>query len=151
MALAPGDLTFVLDENLGGPHIPEVLRIGKARPEGRITNLKAVGIERGMHDEDWMPKLGAMGSFAVVTRDGAILRAAIRREAWKGTGLRLMLLGGKWGQMSRRELIRGIVYWWPHIVGYAEAAAPGTAWSVSPTVPEPPASGIRLVDTDEGA
>ena len=142
------DLTFVLDENLGGPHIPEVLRIGKARPEGRITSLVALGIERGMDDENWMPKLGAMGSFAVVTRDGAILRAAIRREAWKGTGLRLMLLGGKWGQMPRRELIRGIVYWWPHIVGYAESAAPGTAWSVSPTVPEPPAVGIKLVDTD---
>jgi hypothetical protein len=55
------DLTFVLDENLGGPHIPEVLRIGKARPEGRITNLIALGIERGMDDENWMPKLGAMG------------------------------------------------------------------------------------------
>ncbi len=58
MAANATDLTFVLDENLGGPHIPEVLRIGRARPEGRITSLKALGIERGMDDEDWMPKLG---------------------------------------------------------------------------------------------
>ena len=103
MAVHSTELTFVLDENLGGPHISEILRIGKSRPEGRITDLQALGIKRGTDDEVWMPELGAQGAFVIVTRDGNILRAAIRREAWKGTGLRLMLLGGDWGMMGRRE------------------------------------------------
>lgn len=136
-------LTFVLDQNLGAPLL-QMLRLARMEPVGHITSLKELGYAPDADDEDWMPHLGQRGPHVAVTRDGDILRAAIRVEAWRRSGLTLLLLDGQWGQLPLRDLSRTLVYWWPHMVAQAEAAKPGTAWTAPHGVPAP-GKAIRLV------
>lgn len=144
--VAAADLTFVLDENLGGA-IPQVLQLARFPPVGRITTLHELGFPRGLGvlDPEWLSKLGQDDHYVGVTRDGRILSTAVQAGAWSGSGLRLFLLAKAWGQLPRPELVRAMTYWWPSIVAYAEAGAPGTAWTVPPQVPPPGTKGIKLV------
>ncbi len=91
-------LTFVLDQNLGAPLL-QMLRLARMEPVGHITSLMELGYAPDADDEDWMPHLGQRGPHVAVTRDGDILRAAIRLEAWRRSGLTLLLLDGQWGQL----------------------------------------------------
>jgi hypothetical protein len=144
MAGEAGGLTFVLDQNFGRRTL-SILRLAKMPPAGRITTLTELGFAPEAPDEEWMPELGARGPHVVVTRDGQILRASVRLDAWRDSGLTLMLLDGRWGQLPIPELARALVYWWPLMVEQAEAAKPGTAWTVPHRVPPPAAQSIRLV------
>jgi hypothetical protein len=143
MADEASGLTFVLDQNFSQKTL-DILGAARMKPEGRITSLTELGYAGDALDEDWMVALGKTGSHAVVTRDGEILRASVRIEAWQQSGLTLMLLDGRWGQLPVNELMRALIYWWPLIVDQAEAGKPGTAWTVPRTVPSP-GRGIRLV------
>ncbi|MDJ0391039.1 hypothetical protein QMO56_23270 [Roseomonas sp. E05] len=143
MAGEAGSLTFVLDQNFG-PRTLDLLKIGRMQPLGRITTLTELGFAADAPDEEWMPLLGARGRYAVITRDGEILRASVRLDAWRASGLVLMLLDGRWGQLPIHDLTRALVYWWPLMVEQATAAQPGTAWTVPHKVPMPPKA-IRLV------
>lgn len=148
MAGEASGLTFVLDENLG-PRTLELLRLAKMAPVGRVTSLVELGFAPESPDEEWMPALGARGRHVAVTRDGEILRASVRLEAWRGSGLTLLILDGRWGHLPIAEMTRALVYWWPHMVAHAEASMPGTAWTVPHKVP-PPEKDIRLVKPQLG-
>ena len=141
---AAGGLTFVLDENLGAG-VLNILRLARVQPVGRLTSLEELGFVMGGPDEDWLLKLGKLGGHVAVTRDGEILNAAVRRDAWQASGVRILLLDKKWGLMPLRDIVRALLYWWPLMVRYAQAGAPGTAWTISHKVHEPPETGIRLV------
>ncbi|MFC0389650.1 PIN-like domain-containing protein [Muricoccus vinaceus] len=143
MAGETGGLTFVFDQNFGSRTV-ELLRLGRMQPVDRITTLTELGYAADAPDEEWMPQLGARGSHAVITRDGEILRASVRLDAWKASGLTLLLLDGRWGQLPLHDLTRGLIYWWPLMVEQATAAKPGTAWTV-PHAVQAPSKGIRLV------
>lgn len=144
MAVDASDgLTFVLDENLGGAL--SILRMARVQPEGKLSSLEELGFPAGTADEDWISELGQRGNFVVVTRDGEILNAAVRRDAWRASRVRLLLLDKKWGLMPIREIVRALLYWWPLMVRYAQAGAPGTAWTVSHKIQEPLETGIRLI------
>lgn len=145
MAVDPApELTFVLDQNLGGSMI-EILRLAKARPVGRITTLSELGYPGDADDEDWMADLGGRGDYVAVTRDSKILNEAVRRAAWRSSGIRILLLKDDWGRLPIRELARALLYWWPRMVLHADAGTPGTAWSVAYRVYEPPQDAIRLI------
>jgi hypothetical protein len=73
----------------------------------------------------------------VVTRDGEILRASVRLDAWRSSALTLLLLDGRWGQLIIPDMARSLMYWWPLMVARAEAAKAGTAWTVPHRVPAP--------------
>jgi hypothetical protein len=148
MASETGSLTFVFDQNFGEKTV-DLLRLGKMLPVGRITTLTQLGYAADALDEEWMPQLGAKGPHAVVTRDGEILRASVRLDAWKASGLTLLLLDGRWGQLPFHDLTRALIYWWPLMVEQATAAKLGTAWTVPHTVPASP-KGIRLVTPQVG-
>lgn len=148
MAGKAGGLTFVFDQNFG-PRTVELLRLGRMQPVDRITTLTELGYAADAPDEEWMPQLGARGPHAVITRDGEILRASVRLDAWKASGLTLLLLDGRWGQLPLHELTRALIFWWPLMVAQATAAKPGTAWTVPHAVPAPP-KGIRLVTPQVG-
>ncbi len=142
--LTPNRLTYVLDQNFSG-HMLELLRLARVEPVGRITSLAELGFAGDVADEQWLSDLGSRGGFCVVTRDGAILQVSIERQAWSTAGVSLLVLDKQWGQQPRRELSRRLLYWWPHMVGHAEAGRPGSAWTVPHHLPDPPARGIRLV------
>jgi hypothetical protein len=143
MADECSSLTFVFDQNIS-PRILELLRLARVAPLNRITSLTELGFAPDAADEDWMPALDAKSRHVVVTRDGEILRASVRLDAWRASNLTLMLLDGKWGQLPITEMTRALVFWWPYMVEQAEAAASGTAWTVPHQVPRP-SKGIRLV------
>lgn len=147
-AAEDGGLTFVLDHNFR-QSVLDILRWSKVRPEGRITSLAEMGIAGETADEVWIPLLASKGKCVAVTRDGEILNAAVRRRAWKQAGVSLLLLDRS-GGLPLRELARTLLFWWPHMVEYAQAGQPGTAWTVSHKVPDAPEKGIRLV-TGPGA
>jgi hypothetical protein len=140
---ASGDLTFVLDENLGGA-LP-ILRMARAQPEGMLTSLEELGFPAGTLDEVWISELGRRGNFVVISRDGEILNATVRRDAWGASDVRLLLLDKRWGLMPIRDIMRALFYWWPMMARYAQAGAPGSAWTVTHKIQEPPETGIRLV------
>lgn len=140
MAGEESGLTYVLDEN-PGPRVLELLKLAKMPPLGRITSLAELGFAP---DEEWMPALGARGRHVAITQDGEILRASVRLDAWRASGLTLLILDGRWGLLPIAEKMRALVYWWPYMVEQAEAAAAGSAWTVPHRVPAPQ-KGIRLV------
>jgi hypothetical protein len=144
MADETGSLTFCLDHNFS-LHMLQVLRSIRMEPQGRITHFSEIGISRDAADEDWILDLRQKGNYAVITRDGDILQAAIRRRAWLQSGVMLFLLGKQWGQLPLGELARRLIFWWPALVQHAEAAQPGSAWTVMPGIPKAPSSGIRLI------
>jgi hypothetical protein len=143
MAVEESSLTFVFDQNIG-PRTVELLQLSRLQPVGRIKTLTELGFASDAPDEAWMPELGAAGRYAVVTRDGEILRASIRLNAWRASGLILLLLDGHWGQLPIHDLNRALVFWWPLMVQQASASRLGTAWTVPHKVP-PPSKAIRLV------
>ncbi len=114
---AAKELTFVLDENLGGC-VPTVLQVSRFLPVGRITTLHELGYPRGMGvtDPQWLSELGQADHYVGITRDGSILSTSVQARAWAGSGLRLFLLAKAWGQFPGRELVRALCYWWPSIV-----------------------------------
>jgi len=148
MAGEASRLTFVFDQNFGVRTV-ELLRLGRMQPVNRNTTLTELGYAADAPDEEWIPQLGARGLHVVITRDGEILWASVRLEAWKASGLTLLLLDGRWGQLPLHELSRALIYWWPLMVQQATAAKPGTAWTVPHGVPAPP-KGIRLVTPQVG-
>lgn len=75
---------------------------------------------------------------------GRILQVSVQLEAWKRSGLTLLILDGRWGTLPNRELSRALLYWWPMMVAQAEASARGSAWTVPAIVPAPNRE-IRLV------
>lgn len=106
------ELTFVLDQNLGGAMI-EIVRLAKARPVGRITTLSELGYAGDTEDEDWMTDLGSRGDYVAVTRDSRILDAAVRRAAWRSSGIRILLLKD-WGAAAPRAGPRDTLLVAPH-------------------------------------
>ena len=81
MAGETSSLTFVFDQNFGAKTV-DLLKLGRMLPVGRITTLSELGHAADAPDEEWMPQLGAKGPHAVITRDGEILRASVRLDAW---------------------------------------------------------------------
>jgi hypothetical protein len=148
MAGAADDLKFCLDRNLGAS-ILEVFRITRADPVGRITSLEELGYPAEAADEDWMISLGQAGNYAVVTRDGNILNAAVRRRAWRQSRLTLLLFDKKWGSLPLREIARRMLMWWPSLVQHTSAVQRGTAWMIDSRVPEMLPSGFRLVNAPD--
>ncbi len=144
MAVRAAGLIFVLDHNLG-VHMLEVLRKAMIWPDEQLTSLAEMGYAGGLPDEEWITHLGKRGGHVAITRDGNILNAAIRREAWRSSGLGLIILDKKWGMLPRREWARHILYWWPAMTQRALEGEPGAAWTVAPRIAEPPDFWIRKV------
>ena len=144
MAHGAARLIFVLDQNLGR-HVLEFLRASEVCPADQVTSLEELGYARDLADEEWIAKLGQLGHHVAVTRDGNILNATLRREAWLASGLGLMLLDKRWGMLPRREWPRHLLYWWPHMIAVASAGKKGGAWTVACRIPEPLKEWIRPV------
>lgn len=151
MASAQGSLTFVLDENTAG--LLPALRACRAVSHAQVSDLAAQGIAPGTLDADMLRLLGERGRFALVARDGRMLEPMIQRQAWRGSGVTLFLLGKQWGTLRLSELSRRILFLWPNLVDHAEQGGQGVAWRVSPTIPGPAANAFRLVTarSDDGS
>ncbi len=126
--VAPSGLTFCLDESMGR-YLADVLRRLRAPASPNIHDLRELGFS-GVSDEIWMSALVRNGVHAVVTCDTRILRAAIRRDAWRAAGLSLFVLDGKWSDLRLFDQARGVIWWWPHFVMQAAAGPQGSAWAV---------------------
>ena len=135
MAATQSGLTFIVDENSAG--VLPVLKVCRARAFGRISDLPGVGIAGGTLDEHLLRELGKKGHFALIARDGKMLQPFLQRQAWRESKVTLFLLSKKWGNLLLGEMSRRLLYLWPSIVARAEAGPQGSAWQVSPTVPDP--------------
>ena len=144
MAGGASGLRFVLDQNLGR-HVLGFLRQAEICPADQVTSLEELGYARDLDDEEWIADLGRRGGHIAITRDGNILNAAIRREAWLSSGLGMILLDKKWGGLPRRDWPRHLLYWWPYMTTRAIEGKPGAAWTVSCRISEPPQGWIRQV------
>lgn len=109
MAGQAGGLTFCLDHNFSLEML-KALRAAWVEPRDRITHLAEQGIAGETPDEEWMVTLQQRGQHAAITRDGAILQAAIRRTAWRASGIMLLVLDSKWAVLRRPDLARGLIY-----------------------------------------
>lgn len=128
----PSELIFVCDENLGG--LAAVLKVARIKPTGAIFSLREVGYGHASKDVDWMAALGAKGNHVVVTRDSAILSVAAQSAAWRNSGLRLMILDRKWGNLPVAGRIRspGGCHRQEHRAPYVTPATPSLGcWSRS--------------------
>lgn len=144
MAVEPGPLIFVLDQNLGR-HMLGLLRQARICPDERLTSLAELGFAGDKPDEDWMPELGKLGSYVCVTRDGNILNAAVRRDAWLSSGIGIIMLDKKWGHLPISEWARRVLYWWPAMIRRAEGGPAGAAWTVPNRIGEPQEANIRQI------
>lgn len=143
MANTQSSLTFVLDENTAG--LLPALRASRAAGHDRVTDLPAQGIAPGTLDADLLRMLGERGRFALIARDGRMLEPLIQRQAWRGSGVTIFMLGKQWGMLRLSELSRRVLFLWPTLIEHAEQGGQGVAWRVSPAVPGPSANAFRLV------
>jgi hypothetical protein len=144
MAGGANRLKFVLDQNLGR-HVLGFLRSSEVCSPDQVTSLEELGYARDLADEEWIADLGKRGGYIAVTRDGNILNAAIRRDAWISSGLGMLLLDKKWGMLPRREWPRHLLYWWPYMTTRVLSGQPGGAWTVACRIAEPPKEWIKAV------
>lgn len=143
MARTEGGLIFVLDTNSGS--MPALLRSSRVLDHDRLRTLEDLGIRPDASDSDLLARLGQVGGSVLVTRDGRMLEPQLQRQAWRDAGVILFLLGKRWGGLPIREITRRMLFLWPQIVEYAEESAPGQAWRVSPSIPNPSTNAFRLV------
>jgi hypothetical protein len=108
-------LAFCLDESMGR-NLADVLRRLRAPASPAIHDLRELGFS-GASDEIWMFELGRRGIHAVVTCDSRILRATVRRDVWRAAGLSLFIMAAKWSDVRLFDQARGLIWWWPAIVG----------------------------------
>ena len=134
----------MLDQNLGRV-VLGFLRQSEVWPPDKLTSLSELGYASDLDDEKWIADLGRKGGYIAVTRDGNVLNAAIRREAWLTSGLGMILLDKKWGGLPRRDWPRHLLYWWPYMTARALEGKPGSAWTVSCRIADPPKEWIRQV------
>jgi hypothetical protein len=125
-----------------------VSRIAGVCPEDQLTSLPELGYAGDMPDEEWMAALGAKGGDVAVTRDGNILNAAVRRSAWRSSGLGMIILDKKWGSLPRRDWARHILYWWPVMTARVLQGPAGNSFTVAPKIQEPPSTWIRIISGD---
>lgn len=137
-------LTYALDQNLAHPLLA-LLRNARMEPLGRVTSLEELGFAPNAKDVDWLLELGRWGSHCVISRDGKILRLTVERQAWRASGVSLLVLDKRWGQLPLSELARRLLYWWPYMVQHAEAGQQGEAWTVPSEVPNPGSRTLRRV------
>lgn len=123
-----GRLTFCMDESMGRP-IAEVLRTLRAPGAPHIHDLRELRLS-GVTDEVMMGQLRNEGVDVVVTCDSRILAATVRREVWRGVGLSLLVLDGKWGNLRLFEQARRLIWWWPLMTAQVSAGPQGAAWRV---------------------
>jgi hypothetical protein len=125
------------------------IRQSEVCPADQVTSLEELGYGADLADEKWIQDLGGKGGHIVVTRDGNIMNATVRRNAWVSSSLGIILLDKKWGSLPRRELLRHLLYWWPHMTKTALDGAPGAAWTVSCRIADPHKRWIRPVTVPE--
>ena len=119
---------FCLDESMGRK-LAAILRDLRAPAAPAIHDLRDLGLS-GVTDEVLMGELTRRGIGAMVTRDSAILRATVRRDVWKVTGIGLFILEGKWGNLRLFDQGRSLLWWWPHLVTQLHSGPAGAAWKV---------------------
>lgn len=124
-----GSVAFCLDESMGRP-LADVLRRIRAPASPGIHDLRELGLS-GVTDPFMMVELRRRAVEAVVTKDSAILAAAVRRDVWRDLGLSLFVLDGRWGNLRLFEQARRLIWWWPIIVEQAREGPQGGAWGVS--------------------
>ena len=122
-----------------------LLRQARVCPPGQLTSLEELGFAGDLADETWMTALGERGANVVITRDGNILNAEIRRRAWQQSGIGLIVLDKKWGGLTTRDLSRYLLYWWPVMTGRTIQGGASTAWTVAGRIHEPLADWMRPI------
>jgi hypothetical protein len=141
-----GRVGFCIDESLGNALAP-ILRQLRAPGAPLIRDVWDEDLV-GTSDEVLLSALGERGFAALVTRDSHMLSAAARRAAWRGSAVSVFLADGKWGNLSRFEQGRCLLWWWPAIVRQGRAGPQGGAWRISA---ELVSDGLRQVFADLGA
>ena len=61
-----------------------------------------------------------------------MLSASVRRDAWRASGVSVLLFANKWNNLSRFEKARGLLWWWPLIIRQAAEGPQGGAWRMPP-------------------
>lgn len=121
-------MTVCLDEAIGAP-MAQVLRMLRAPAAAHLCSVAELGL-RGKSDDVLLPELGRRGCTALVTFDSSMLRASVRHDAWRASGVSVFLWGGDAGNLSKFEKARTLIWRWPAIVEQIEAGPRGGAWHV---------------------
>ena len=128
-------MIFVLDQNLG--RIVLAFLSIRGLPARKLTSLSELGYAIYPTTRNGSLDLGRKSGYIAVTRDGNVLNAAIRREAWLTSGPGMILLDKKWGGF-RARLAAPSSLWWPYMTARALEGKPGSAWTVSCRIAYPP-------------
>lgn len=99
-------MTFIFDENLSAGLVRGLKEFGE--DVQHLTEL----FKEGTPDEIWLRYLGENGLF-LITRDKAIRRRPIEKEAIIRFGVGAFFLGGK--KMSRWQIIRQVILIWHRV------------------------------------
>jgi len=82
---------------------------------GRDRRVRpASPIRPGMHDEDWIP-IAAGAGWIVITRDGAMIRKPVEREAITSAGARHVALDPEKKQLNVWQELEVVVTQWRSI------------------------------------
>lgn len=141
-----GRVGVCLDEACGR-QLAAIMRGLRAPGAPEIHDVREIGLD-GVADDVLMIELGKRGFAGFVTRDSRILKAAIRRDAWRRSALTLFVLDGKWGSLLLFEQARRLIWLWPELMKRQADGPQGAAWRVAP---DASASGIVRIFADHQA
>src|ERR1017187_5307799 len=121
-------MTIYIDENIPH-HLAESLDILQSHENLRLLELNMDTIEvksiikefeRGIKDEEWIPKAGAQGA-CVITRDKNIQNLRHQRELYQKHSLGLFFLHAesKKHGLSFWDMVESIIKHWPEIAKHA--------------------------------
>ena len=125
-----GRIGFCIDEACGR-RIAPILRELRAPAAPEIHDIRELNLG-GASDEVLMAELARLRFAALVTLDSRILNAAIRRAAWQRSGLTLLVLDGKWGNLPLFDQAQRLIWWWPDLVAKVGDGPQGAAWRIAP-------------------
>lgn len=95
------------------------------RPDGHQVEHIAERFGPETADAAWIGRLAEEGGWVVVTLEARTAKNRHERDAWRRSGLTVVLLGRGWARLKHWDQARRLVRWWPRIAEQAGQAGPG--------------------------
>ena len=116
-------MRFLFDRSLA-PGLSRALAALSA-PDGHEVHHIAERFGPEVADADWIGRLVEEGGWTLVALEARAAKNRHERDAWRRSGLTVVLLNRAWAGLPLWEQARRLVRWWPRIVDQAGQLPPG--------------------------
>jgi hypothetical protein len=139
-------LRVCADENVA-PVLSELIReqlLSAKFSLETVDDHQAIGVD----DQIWVRKFANDSGAAIIGADFAMTKKPHEVAAINETGLRLVILDGKWACQKKNVQISYLFYWWPEIEKTLASAGAGKCFKVPWGWPADTTGQIKVIPID---